>query len=340
MDNIQSNTFNIMIDNQSYNVQVLNSKYENIPVLSEARINSIDIKLKNTTTKESYHASLYNQDINFITSTGNLICDMDNFYNFLLSSFSKKNEKININCEKNDDDLIINLFFTIEFLNIQANYKIVLCKIKQTAIERIEEILLDINNEIIINKKITNNCRDELDKLKQDTYVEIKKWNYIEPINPNYYFGINNKFIMYINLDGGSNYIKLYNGHSHYNERGCSEKDCISTNCIKIRNIVFFDNNNYKVAIPPCILQKSKKIKISISVQYMFAKNDFWLKIYTDKNNVKYLRYPTCGGAKIFRNDIETFEIISSDTFIYIENYYEFNPTVSINVDINLIAYK
>lgn len=351
MINNLTNTFNIIINDVSYNINMSKSMF------SDDGINSIEIKFKNMRTKEVYHTILYCDNITLITI--NLPSNLDNFYNFLLSTFSQKNDKININCIEIDDKLSVNLFFTIEFLNKKINYEMILCKIERTDTEKFQEILLDINNILIINKEMINDLKDEINKLKQNMQHEIidfrnkinecgkknKKWNYIDPNNSNYNFGCGFKFSMYFNEDKFSHIYKEQNGVSFgfYDQRNENELCCHTCKeslrcelCQNINNIISCDANKHelKIAIVPNILQQSNKIKIHIKA--MHYRNNNIIKLYANKNNPQYLICENIRG-KIYpsTSSYKTFEITPSDTHICISNIVS-----DMKIVVNLEAYK
>lgn len=357
MENSLINTFDNIINDVAYNINIYKSVSGDMSPLLDNSINSIEIKFKNTRTKELYQTKLCSNDIVTITASEKLSLDLDDFYIFLLSALNQQNDKININCIENNDKLLINIFFTIECLNKKINYEVILHKIEQTDIDKIQEILSDINNTITTNKEMISSLKDEFIKLKQNIQHEIidfrnkmnecrkknGKWNHIDPNNSNYNFECEYRFSIHFSKDN-FRYISDTKIHKpigifdmrNKNELCCNEcsKSSRCKSCQNINNIFLWDANNreFKIVIIPNILQQSNKIKIYIYVRYHTSNI---IKLYTNKTNAQYL---ICEETNKSYNDIssyKTFEITPSDTHICISS-----TGSDAEIIINLEAYK
>ncbi len=151
---------NIIIGDTPYSVDIVKNN------------DTIKITATNIWIKNSYSIFLDEKKLNQIVSNSGLNCNLDKFYELLMTSL-KNNNKINLSGKLNSNQLILNLSISlIEDLDYSVNYVIVLDKTEKSDIARLEEIIIDLRQ---INLS--------------------KKWIDINEDDINYYFGYDKQHI-------------------------------------------------------------------------------------------------------------------------------------------------
>ncbi len=165
---------NIIIENTPYSIDIVKTN------------DSIKITTTNIWIKNSYSIFLDEKKLNQIVSNSRLNCNLDKFYELLMTSL-KNNNKINLSGKLNNNQLILNLSISlIENLDYTVKYVIVLDKTEKSDIARLEEMIIDLRQ---INLS--------------------KKWIDINEDDISYYFGYDKQHIFGINNEGNRNQIIL-----------------------------------------------------------------------------------------------------------------------------------